>query len=117
MYKRIVVSMIALLVIAAVLAVGVVSADLNAKGPEPESFDPARVVEADAARWVAMGEFYARLDELQRQRSVAADAARWIAKGEFFAGLNTAEVDAARWVAMGEYYARLAKLQLTAERP
>ena len=91
MFKRIVVSMIALLVIAAVLVVGVGSADPSAKGPEPERFDPARVAAADAARWVAMGEFYTGLAELQRQRSMEADAARWIAKGEYYAQTLTAE--------------------------
>jgi len=68
---------------------------------------------ADAARWTAMGEYYADLETIQ-SREQAADAAHWIAMGMYYEnqaksqslGLNHI-ADAARWTAMAEYYLRL----------
>jgi hypothetical protein len=90
--------------------------------PAPDTgFDPQRAQDADAARWVAMGEFYAK--EAQRiQRVQDADDARWAALAEYYKNqqanthslnsasssgfdpLRTQDADAARWTAMAKYY-------------
>jgi hypothetical protein len=112
MLKKLVVSVITVLLIAIALVGGAKSAGHQGGPFAEESFDPAQVakaetarwiakgefygglydpalaVEAEAARWIAKGEFYARLAETQRERAIAADVARWIAKGEFYTGLD-----------------------------
>jgi uncharacterized protein with FMN-binding domain len=60
------------------------------------------------------------LTDSQRERSIEADVARWIAKGEYYASLDTDKsfdpaetvaAETARWIAKGEYYARLAEAE------
>ena len=72
-----------------------------------------RAQAADAARWTAMGEYYASVAEVQ-SRGQAADAARWTAMGEYYRNLAKSQnldrgwaADAARWTAMAEYYRQL----------
>ena len=52
--------------------------------------------EAEAARWVAMGEYYTNLQKSAAnpasQRGREADAARWIAMGKYYTDLQAAEV-------------------------
>jgi hypothetical protein len=75
-----------------------------------------RALEAYTARWVAMGEFYAKSAEAQRARAMEAYTARWVAMGEWYAKSAEAqraralEAYTARWVAMGEFYAGLSSL-------
>ena len=71
-----------------------------------------RAQAADAARWTAMGEYYASAAEVQ-PRGQAADAARWTAMGKYYENLAKSQnldrgraADAARWTAMAEYYLR-----------
>lgn len=71
--------------------------------------------DADAARWVAMVEYYEKLEESQLQRSRAADQARWEAMGEYYLNQSRGErsqtADAARWTAMAERYQRVEEAQ------
>lgn len=67
---------------------------------------------ADAARWTAMGEYYANVSEVQ-SRGQAADAARWTAMSEYYKNLAKSQnldrgraADAARWTAVADYYLR-----------
>jgi hypothetical protein len=63
---------------------------------------------ADATRWMAMGEYYEKLEEFQLQRSRAADAARWSAMGEYYENQaqpqRSRSADTARWESIAEYY-------------
>jgi hypothetical protein len=68
---------------------------------------------ADAARWTAMGKYYASVEAVQ-PRGQAADSARWTAMGEYYREQAEAQhldrgqaADAARWTAMAEYYLRM----------
>ena len=74
-------------------------------------------IDADAARWQALGEFYAKqAQEAARvQRAQAADTARWEAMGKAYTPSTNAQsaqpaydAETARWVAMGEFYVRQA---------
>jgi hypothetical protein len=77
-----------------------------------EALATAEVVKGDAARWIAMGEYYTEktveAEHLDRGRT--AETARWTAMGEFFVAQNALEAqnilrgraaDAARWSALG----------------
>ena len=46
-------------------------------------------LDAEAARWVAMGKFYAKLEAQRIQRVQDADAARWTAMAKFYASLQS----------------------------
>ncbi len=66
---------------------------------------------ADAARWMAMGQYYEKLEESQLQRARAADTARWTGMAERYQSVEEAQnlqrgraADAARWTAMADYY-------------
>jgi len=74
-------------------------------------------IDADAARWQALGELYARqAQEAARvQRAQAANTARWVAMGKAYTPATNAQsaqpaydAETARWVAMGEFYIRQA---------
>jgi hypothetical protein len=65
--------------------------------------------QAEAARWSAMADYYARLNAENMTRSWQADAARWNAMAEYYAGVTTTpglsrswQAEAARWNAMAE---------------
>jgi hypothetical protein len=76
---------------------------------------------ADAARWMAMGEFHQNRAEAENlTRSRTADAARWEAMGRYYrqfgggASLNllrSRAADTARWTALAEYDQYLAKAE------
>ena len=75
-----------------------------------------RGLEAEIARWAAMGEYYENLEEANLLRSRNADSARWTAMNEYYQKLAAAQTqhlqrsraaDAARWTAMAEYYIQL----------
>jgi hypothetical protein len=97
-----------------------------------ESSDPGqRALEADAARWTAMGEFYAAqaeaeqrsMDayearntglaahyEAQQERVMNADAARLTGLAQY-QRLSAMDANTARWVAMGEFYTAQAEAE------
>lgn len=67
-----------------------------------------RGLEADAARYTAMAEFYTA-QEASIQRGLEADATRYTAMAQYYATLNDSiqrslESDAARYTAMAQYY-------------
>jgi hypothetical protein len=74
-----------------------------------------RTLEADLARWNAMGEYYAKVEAGNIQRSRNADTARWMGQAEFYLTVEENQnlqrsraADAARWTALGEYYQNVA---------
>jgi hypothetical protein len=74
-----------------------------------------RTLEADLARWTAMGEYYENVETGKIQRSRSADTARWMGQAEFYQNVEESQnlqrrraADAARWTAMGEYYENVA---------
>lgn len=77
-----------------------------------EAFATAEVLKGDAARWIAMGEYYTEnsVEAEHIERGRTADAARWAAQVEFFAAKQAMETqnllrgraaEAARWAALG----------------
>jgi hypothetical protein len=74
-------------------------------------------IDAEAARWQALGEFYARQaqESARIQRVQEPDTARWVAMGKFYAKLEaeriqrTQDAETARWQALGESYAKQAQ--------
>jgi uncharacterized membrane protein len=73
-----------------------------------QSAGSVTALEANAARWIAMGEHF-RAPVSDAVRAAAAEAARWDAMGEHYrAPVSDAERAAvagiARWDAMGEHY-------------
>ena len=110
------VTAVVFIVVGIVLVGSVTAADHQTERVVEENFDAAQVQSAEAARWVAKGQFYANLAEAQRQRSIEADAARWAAKAEYYTGLfidpaQVVEAETARWVAKGQFYANLTEVQ------
>jgi hypothetical protein len=78
-----------------------------------EALATTDVVKGDAARWIAMGEYYTEksVEAEHLERGWTADSARWTAMGEFFAAQKVLEAqnlmrgraaDAARWAALGD---------------
>ena len=73
-----------------------------------------RSMEAYAARYTAMAEYYAAKEGASVPVNHAADAARYNAMAEYFAAKEAANIqrgraaDAARYTAMAEYYAAIA---------
>ena len=73
-----------------------------------------RGMEADAARYTAMAEYYAAKEAAGVPVNYAADTARYNAMAEYFAAKDAAIIqraraaDAARYTAMAEYYAAIA---------
>jgi hypothetical protein len=72
-----------------------------------------RSLEADVARWTAMGEYYQNLkvEEAALQRGRAADAVRWTAVAGSYQDLHETQqlqrsraADVARWTALAQYY-------------
>ena len=69
-----------------------------------------RALDASAARYTAMAEFYLANDEANRQRAIKAESARYSGLAEFHLGENKSSVQraldasAARYTAMAEYY-------------
>ncbi|MDH7475004.1 MAG: hypothetical protein QHJ74_13525 [Anaerolineae bacterium] len=103
-----------------ILAVGLIVGILVSTIPTAETQPAAivtenedslqRSIDADAARYTAMAEYYAAKNE-SIQRGIDADAARYTAMGAFYAAKEETSVqrgidaDAARYTAMAEYYA------------
>lgn len=74
-------------------------------------------IDAAAARWQGLGEFYVRQapETARMQRAQAADTARWVAMAKAYkpssnvqSAQPTYDAETARWVAMGEFYNRQA---------
>jgi hypothetical protein len=57
------------------------------------NFDSDPAIDADTARWVALGERYKELEEAE-QRRADASTARWVAMGEAYAELAAAQSEA-----------------------
>jgi hypothetical protein len=108
------------LVAMTILAVGLIVNILVITPPPAETQSAAVVtenedslqsgIEADAARYTAMAEYYAAKND-GLQRSIDASAARYTAMAEYYAAKEedrirrSIEADAARYTAMAEYYA------------
>jgi hypothetical protein len=81
-----------------------------------EALRSHRSLDAETARWVAMGKYYLekQAQESHRShRSLDAETARWVAMGKYYLekqaqeshrSHRSLEAESARWVAMGEYY-------------
>ena len=78
-----------------------------------EALATEKVLRGDAARWVAMGDYFTEksLETEHIERSWNAEAARWTAMGEFYTAqsaldsqalLRSRTADAARWQALGK---------------
>jgi hypothetical protein len=97
-----VLSLAVVLFVAAVVFLSLSADKLN------ESSGEVAGLEADSARWNAMGEHY-RAEALEAERSAFANTARWDAMGDHYRG-ETFDVErgmaanTARWNAMGEHY-------------
>jgi hypothetical protein len=106
----------------ALLAFALVALIAGAFLAGPRAF-AADAIDADSARWAAIGESYAsiergldassarwaavgRLYDAKIARGLEADTARWVAKDQSFRGLaaRSTDADTARWVAKGRFY-------------
>ena len=67
MFRKTILSVITILLIAIALVDGVSSARHETGDRAEEGFEPARVREAYTARWVALGESYNKVTEAQRE--------------------------------------------------
>ncbi|RME75518.1 MAG: hypothetical protein D6784_07785 [Chloroflexi bacterium] len=109
-----------LVVVASILAVGVVLAVIvfalsqanGQSGAIATRNEPVgrRALEAEAARYTALAEFYLAKDEANSQRAIQADAARYNGLAEFYAtnsnGLQRGiEASSARYTGLAKHYA------------
>jgi hypothetical protein len=112
-FKRFLVAMTILAVglILGILVITLPPAETQSAAVVTENEDSLqRSIDASAARYTAMAEYYAAKND-GLQRSIDASAARYTAMAEYYAAKEedrirrTIEADAARYTAMAEYYA------------
>jgi hypothetical protein len=98
------VQLLALVLLAVALVIPQLAwADHASDHPYSQFDDPAtESVDADTARWVALGKYY----EGKSERAAAADGARWFARGNFYLAESerAAAADSARWASLAATY-------------
>jgi hypothetical protein len=111
MYANRFFTFVVIMALVAVIALTVREAVATSAIAPDRGAQEAQRLQADAARWMAMGEYYEKLNGSQSlERSRTADAARWTAIGDYFEKLEESQIqrsraaDMARWNAMVAYY-------------